>query len=159
MFAFIVTPEVPLDNPHLKLMNLMKRFCEILFSSAVSENDLILLDSLIKGHHQVFFTLYPPTQAGQQAAQVAEQGEGDEAEWGIGIEEVDDPQDEEEENEELLEQPHNPPRNQQRKKKPKKIRPINKHHQLLHYAEMIRKYGAAFLLLKSHHNIFKKFKR
>jgi hypothetical protein len=131
VFAFLVRPDVPEDDPHLRLISLLKMMSEIIFSTSVSESDLLRLRALTKEHHELFFQLYPPT---QQADMEEEQEIEDEA----AVDDVDV----QEEN--VPEQEIQNTRGR-RPKKPKKIRPINKHHHVLHYEKMIRKFGSAVL--------------
>lgn len=144
VFSFLVVPDVPTDDPHLKMISLLKRITEVIFSAAVSENDIKRLENLLKEHHQLFMTLYPPTEPAPEA-----QGDQEDDTEAVGDEmeesdEDDPPSQESEATEQQQEDPTHENHESRRKKKKKKVRPINKHHQLLHYPEMIRRYGAAF---------------
>ncbi|KAE8743710.1 hypothetical protein FOCC_FOCC009661 [Frankliniella occidentalis] len=145
-FPFImVSLSVPEDNRHLKLVVLLKRICDIIFSHVISEADLQLLDELIREHHTLFLQLYPPP---ANEPQPQPQREVEEEEQGEDV-------DEDVDGDFLSEQDDNEPDSNQattssaqpaqKKKKVKVIRPINKHHHLIHYPDLIRKYGPVVL--------------
>lgn len=176
IFAFLVLPlNVPIDNPHLRLLVLLKRISVILFSLAHSEANLQELDRLTHEHHQLFFQLYPPGEEEEEAGQETEEDVDD-----VDSEDFDnlpdDPEDWEnyvlnneslEANDENIHEPNSleasdeevndsinlgtsgdeeqPLVTIRQRKKPKKIRPINKHHHLRHFAAQIRKFGPAVL--------------
>ncbi|XP_034249707.1 uncharacterized protein LOC117650399 [Thrips palmi] len=157
VFPFLVGDKVPLDNPHLRLIVHLKCICRVIFSHVLAESDFQELDTNIYDHHKLFFTLYPPTEEPPAAAAV----DVDAA--------VEEDEDNPEENEDFLQDPvellvdghvtqeenNNPgdeaghstnePKKKQKKKKPKKIRPLHKHHHLLHYIWLMRKFGPAVL--------------
>ncbi|KAK3932659.1 Superoxide dismutase [Mn/Fe] [Frankliniella fusca] len=146
VFVFLVSCDVPHGNPHLRLISLLKRISEIVFSDDVTPENILLLEKLIHEHHQLFFELYPPNQENQVDHQDENDEEEEEVEdWNENF--VDEPEEQHEQGNEdaLQEEESGEPRNKRSRKKKKKIRPINKHHQILHYPSMIRKYGAAHL--------------
>lgn len=121
---------VPEDNEHLKMIVLLKRSCDIIFSTVTSDADIDELEKLIVEHHQAFTDLYPPPPKHNQP----EDEEDVEDEDFLVEESPDDP------TSDLQEQ--DPPNTQSRaRKKPKVIRQINKHHHLLHFPGLFRKYG------------------
>ncbi|KAE8739116.1 hypothetical protein FOCC_FOCC015392 [Frankliniella occidentalis] len=138
VFPFLVGSKVPHDDPHLKLIVLLKRISEIIFSTAVSEDDLQNLSQLIKEHHNLFSVLYPPPE------RITE----DHEEIDVGLDE-NFLLEEEEERETEQEAPQGTSSAskpaEKKKKKIKIIRPINKHHHLLHYCDSMRKTGPAVL--------------
>ncbi|KAE8739307.1 hypothetical protein FOCC_FOCC015197 [Frankliniella occidentalis] len=143
MFVFLVSPNVPLDNSHIRLISLLKRLSEVIFSGDVTEENIEMLENLIYEHHRLFFELYPPPNVENNPDQNQGGTEDEENDWNENL--VDDPQDVNPAQEDTVNEEENSgePPNKKIKKKKKVIRPINKHHQILHYPSMIRRYGPA----------------
>ncbi|KAK3925551.1 Catalase-peroxidase [Frankliniella fusca] len=138
VFPFLVRkrfPKVPQNCPHLDLLVLLKRICDIVFSNDISEDDLLLLEQLIQQHHSIFISLYPPS-----VHQAPEDENNAEEDFLDGNEEdVDDPQ-----FQPLGTQPAGS-RERAKSKNQKVVRPLQKHHALLHYKQIITQYGPIVL--------------
>ncbi|KAK3918566.1 Zinc finger and BTB domain-containing protein 11 [Frankliniella fusca] len=139
VFVFLVSADVPLDNPHLKLVSLMKRISEVVFSNDITQENIVQLENLIHDHHSLFFDLYPPVNQVNNPDENQEENE----DWDENF--VDDPDDLNPAHADNANEEENgaEPSNKKKKRMNKVIRPINKHHQILHYPSMIRRYGPA----------------
>lgn len=132
VFPFLFGAKVPADDPHMKLIVLLKRMCEVTFSPALTDSDNEVLETLIFQHHSLFSLLYPPNHGNQEAdGNEANNAEEEEEEEDNDEEEIDDPG----EGGEVTQQ------NVGSKKKKKFVKPINKHHHLLEFPGTIRKFG------------------
>lgn len=163
-FPFLCADLVPPDEPFMKLISLLNRIMTIVFSHAVCEQNLDLLEEVITEHHTVFQTIFPGRPenepAEQQAAenepgeQEAEESEDDpEADEAAeqaehGFQDFDEDSDDEEG--EDLQQPA-PEENQQKRKKKRIVRMLNKHHHILHYLAQLRMFGPLVLYWCARH--------
>lgn len=148
VFPFLVGDRVPLDNPHLKLLVLLKRIACTIFSHVVSDDETESVDNLIDNHHLLFVSLYPPSNVQDEQLEEEELENPDENE--DFLEEPCVANHDEVQNEEVAASPQASPEraaagNRRRKKKQKKIMPINKHHHLKHYKKAMKAYGPAVL--------------
>jgi hypothetical protein len=169
-FGFLFGDKVPADDKFMQLITLLNQIMAICFAHAMCEEDLVHLDQLILEHHRLFAEIFPGE---NQPAEMQLDQEYEEAlveEEGLceedGADEVDedvlaqenfqDIQGGESDNEIDIDteetdggniEEAGSSRNDARKKrkKPRVIRFINKHHHLLHYVELIRKYGPLIL--------------
>ncbi|KAK3914286.1 Isethionate sulfite-lyase [Frankliniella fusca] len=136
VFPFIVRrkfPKVPQNCPHVSLIVLLKRLCDIIFSDDISENDLILLEELIHQHHTLFVTLYPLTVF--QEPEIPQHGNQVDEDFLEDEEEVDNPSS----------QVCGSTGTGSTRKTQSVVRPLQKHHSLVHYPELIRKFGPIVL--------------
>ncbi|KAK3920957.1 Zinc finger protein 292 [Frankliniella fusca] len=144
-FGFLFGDLVPADDQFMKLISFLNQIMCVVFSRAVTDYDIDNLDILVKEHHSLFQELFPS----DENVEVQEETQDTEAELfqdyhGTIDEELllEDNLNEPEANEESDDQPT---ASKRQKKAPRKIRFINKHHHLLHYADYIRKFGPMIL--------------
>ncbi|XP_026289866.2 uncharacterized protein LOC113214642 [Frankliniella occidentalis] len=121
MLGFLV-PEVPAEDEHLKLLNLLQAILLIVFSDAVRPEDITRLEELIAEHHTLFERLHvtPEHNVFDDLSDDEEEAE----------ENPDDPMDDEE------------AASVQRSRVPKKVTPGNKLHHLVHYPDIFRDHGS-----------------
>ncbi|KAK3913146.1 INO80 complex subunit 1 [Frankliniella fusca] len=136
VFPFLFGSKVPDGDPHMRLIVLLKRMCEIIFSPVFSPHDIETLENLIFQHHSLFSLLYPPTQGNVEEGAGSSENNAEYVEDGGSEEEddseVDDPG---------IERTQPVKQNVAIQKKKKVVRPINKHHHILEYPDIMREFG------------------
>ncbi|KAK3921591.1 Histidine ammonia-lyase 2 [Frankliniella fusca] len=160
-FGFLFGDLVPENDKFIHLISLLNQIMCIVFSRALTENDINDLDNLVHKHHLLFQEIFPYNEE-ENAQQENEEAIAAEEEFldyhGTIDEELLLQEELNEESESDLFSGSQPSSSKKRKKVPKKIRFINKHHHLLHYAETIRRYEARHLFFKIAATVMNNFK-
>lgn len=149
-FPFLFGDLVPDNDPFMKLISLLNQIMTIVFSRAISESDITELEQLIREHHNLFQEIYP----GQPETEVRDENPNDviiqedqeeeaEEDNPEGFQDFPDTDDDEVEEQPTVEDTSRNSQNQ--RKRPKIIHMVNKHHHILHYPEIIRKFGPLVL--------------